>query len=270
MSRGRLDAAINALLFLSVKLVSSLLIRSSLTMAEYALAVFGGVSAAYTLVEAFSKGSRRLNNCIRSIRHAVAELDNVALEALIFDMTLLRFVQSVSKAPAINPNKSGRDVKLIKLIWKTAKNALRGLQALLKKVDALRSRASFNVSAWVARVKLYFQKDMIKTLQASFSSARGSMELFVSIEALNEARAHQQKMYDMEKNATKNGLSNEEIARLKVENERLRSEMFVSNPQVIILNGKLTMAQPCDGRRSEGISRAVEKSDRNITGIQPL
>lgn len=150
-----------------------------------ALAVLGGVAAAWTLSADLIKLGRYLRKMVKSIKYARRDISKTAHEMIVFAELFQDFLDVCYDSLASVSKKSPPPLSLIS--W--TESAILGLRELLRKVGAPTSvhKDGYSlVETLTTHVKWYLSRESVKYFRALLAVARESIQAFSNIRCIEK------------------------------------------------------------------------------------
>lgn len=146
--------------------------------------VVGELSAVLAIAVEFSHLYTRLCECVRTLKHARDDIENIGNEVEIFSNLLSMFHRVVTDTRLADEGLSAKikESKLEQGIFRSGKTALRKINDILATIEPLRTDVSHSVAAqWLARVKWSRRKDEWVLIQTSLNSVKCSATLLIQM-----------------------------------------------------------------------------------------
>lgn len=150
-------------------------------MAE-AVLVVGGVASFIQIAATLTSLTRKLKRCLRILRYAPKEVEQLRREMSEFSFCLQWFgdqahgwLQKLEGSP-----KKARIKKHLTRMEEGCKAVVGGLKTLLRKLFLNRSQNS-SLEAFIDRIRWYFREPQVKGLRLGLQSTKSSVTLFMTL-----------------------------------------------------------------------------------------
>jgi len=170
-------------------------------MAEVLLVV-GGTASFIQIVTTLAGLTKKLNRCLKILRYAPKEVEQLQSEMHDFSLSLQWFCDIAQKwleGLEGSPEKEVR-VEHFRKMAKGCRVVVKGLKMLLRKFFINKSQNS-NFEAFIDRIRWYFREPQVKGLRLALQNAKSSVSLFMTliifeelIKKIMERERHQRKV----------------------------------------------------------------------------